>query len=66
MIGDGRTLLYLKNGASTHTDPPYIVLSPTAFNKQAVTELNGADLSTDNRYATCEAMGDHVSYVIFP
>ena len=62
---DGRTLSYLKNGASTDTDPPYIVLCPTAFNKKAVTELNGADPSTDNRYATCEDMGDHVSYVSF-
>ena len=65
---DGRTLSYLKNGETGATESPYLVLCPNAFNKKAVTELNGADPQDpafDKYYATCDDLGDNVSYVRF-
>ena len=65
---DGRTLAYT-NGHDT--DNPYIVLCPTAFNKKAVTSLNGADNPADNPddakwYVDCDELNanGHVSYLM--
>jgi hypothetical protein len=62
----GGTLSYLKNGETGAAESPYIVLCPNAFNKKAVTELNGADPSTPEGtafYTTCDELGSTVSFV---
>ncbi|KAI1180322.1 hypothetical protein F4777DRAFT_310827 [Nemania sp. FL0916] len=68
---DGRTLSYLNNGESGAADPPYIVLCPEAFNKKAVTALNGKspqDPDANDYYAGCTEDGgeidQNVSYVM--
>ncbi|KAL8815481.1 MAG: hypothetical protein Q9191_008464, partial [Dirinaria sp. TL-2023a] len=64
LCGNSRTLAYMHDH---NTDKPTIILCDNAFNKKAVTALNGADPQNDadkKWYATCDDMNGHVSYLM--